>query len=124
MANICIIEDDQSFASALKRLMCTHHDVHCFSTVPEDPEAILSTSPDIIFLDAVLPGGLSRRFLAQLRTDQRVRSSAVILLSSHREMLKEANSLDSEREEFLKKPCTVRQVMAAVQRHLHRMQLQ
>lgn len=124
MARICIIEDDPSFASALERLMRPLHEVSRYDSAPKDPEAILASKPHIIFLDAMLPEQASTALLARLRSDERVQSSALILLSGHHEMLKEANQLEDEREEFLKKPCTVRQIMAAVQRHLRRLELE
>jgi len=118
MAQICIIEDDPAFSAALQRIISQEHEVHCFSEVPEDPEEILSLRPDIIFLDCMLPGETGPTFLQRLRSDDRTREVAVILMSAYHEMMEEARLMTHEYQEFLKKPCTIRQVMALVHRYV------
>lgn len=118
MARICIIEDDPLFASALKRIMADEHEVTTLSAVPKD-DTIFEAKPDLIFLDCMLPGESGPAFLARLRRDERTSKVSVILMSGYSEMIDEANRLEGEYEEFLKKPCTMRQVMAAVQRQLN-----
>jgi len=120
MAQICIIEDDPAFAAALQRIMSQDHDVHTFPAVPEDAEEIISKQPDIIFLDCMLPGESGPHFLSRLREDERTRKVPVVLMSAYHEMVEEARNMDDEYQEFLKKPCTIRQVMAVVQRYLDR----
>ncbi len=118
MAQICIIEDDPAFSAALQRIISQEHDVHCFSSVPEDPEVILSLHPEMIFLDCMLPGETGPTFLQLLRSDDRTREVVVILMSAYHEMVEEARLLTDDFQEFLKKPCTIRQVMALVHRYL------
>lgn len=118
MAQICIIEDDPAFAAALQRIMSQEHQVHCFSSVPDDPEEIIALKPDMIFLDCMLPGETGPHFLQRLREDDRTRKVAVILMSAYHEMMEEARLVTDEFQEFLKKPCTIRQVMALVQRYV------
>src|SRR6187549_1864391 len=118
MAQICIIEDDPAFSAALHRIMSQEHEVHCFPTVPEDAEQIISIKPDLIFLDCMLPGETGPHFLQRLRSDDRTRQVAVILMSAYHEMVDEAKTITDEYQEFLKKPCTIRQVMALVHRYL------
>lgn len=118
MAQICIIEDDPAFSAALQRIISQEHEVHCFSAVPDDPEEILSIRPDMIFLDCMLPGETGPTFLQRLRSDERTSKVAVILMSAYHEMMEEARLLTDDFQEFLKKPCTIRQVMALVHRYL------
>lgn len=120
MAQICIIEDDPAFSAALQRIMSQEHTVHAFQTVPDDPEQIISLKPDLIFLDCMLPGETGPHFLHRLRSDDRTKQVAVILMSAYHEMMDEAKQASDEYQEFLKKPCTIRQVMALVQRYLNR----
>lgn len=120
MAQICIIEDDPAFAAALQRIMSQDHEVHTFASVPENTEDIIGKKPDIIFLDCMLPGESGPHFLSRLREDERTRKVPVVLMSAYHEMVEEARSMNDEYQEFLKKPCTIRQVMAVVQRYLDR----
>src|SRR5687768_12797582 len=102
MAQICIIEDDPAFSAALHRIMSQEHEVQCFTSVPEDAEQILSSNPDIIFLDCMLPGESGPHFLQRLRSDDRTREVAVILMSAYHEMVEEAKTMVDDYQEFLK----------------------
>src|SRR5437868_224412 len=102
MAHICIIEDDPAFAAALQRIMSQDHQVHTFPTVPDNAEDVISVSPDIIFLDCMLPGESGPHFLSRLRADERTRSVPVVLMSAYHEMVEEARGAGNEYQEFLK----------------------
>ncbi len=97
--------------------MSPDHQVTCFSAVPENTEEVLGSNPDIIFLDCMLPGESGRNFQAPPRRRPHERC-AVILMSAYHEMMEEAKTMSHDFQEFLKKPCTIRQVMAVVQRYL------
>lgn len=118
MAHICIIEDDPAFAAALQRIMSQDHDVHTFPSVPDDAEQVISMKPDMIFLDCMLPGESGPHFLGRLRADERTRTVPIVLMSAYHEMMDEVKGTSPEFQEFLKKPCTIRQVMSVVQRFL------
>jgi two-component system, OmpR family, phosphate regulon response regulator PhoB len=120
MAKIIIIEDDPAFATALQRVIPEEHEVTLHPAVPEDDDLLFDAEPDLIFLDCMLPGETGPQLLERLRDDDRTRSVPVILMSGYEEMIDEAERLTGEYEEFLKKPCTMRQIMAVVQRHLGR----
>src|SRR5205814_1107965 len=94
------------------------HTVTVFPAVPENAEEVIALKPEIIFLDCMLPGESGPQFLQRLREDARTRSVSVVLMSAYHEMMDESKNMTHEFQEFLKKPCTIRQVMAVVQRHL------
>lgn len=118
MAHISIIEDDPSFAEALSRIVSAEHEVTLYDAVPENIGAFSTGLTDLLFLDCMLPGESGPEFLSRLRSHEASRKLPVILMSAHHEMMNEANALTGEFEEFLKKPCTMRQVIAVLQRYL------
>lgn len=118
MGLVVIIEDDPMFAAALERVISSEHEVKTFAAVPEDDSELLDSPPDMIFLDCLLPRESGLHFLERLRADPRTSRLPVVLMSGYEEMFHEAERLSGQFQEFLRKPCTMRQIMAVVQRYL------
>ena len=83
MTTALIVED-----SLTDRTLLTHHleqlGIQVFS-VESSEEAIVSikaTSPDLVFLDVVLPGQSGFEFCRDLKTDQRTQHIPIIICSS------------------------------------------
>lgn len=117
MARVCIIEDDLAFAAALRRVLSAEHSVTCFSSVPDDAEEFMSLNPEVIFLDCMLPGESGPEFLSRLRGDERTRNVAIIMMSAYHEMAEESHLAAFGYQEFLKKPCSIREIQAIVERY-------
>jgi DNA-binding response OmpR family regulator len=118
MGMIYIIEDDTAFAQALSKIVSTEHDVRVFDSVPETLSDFSAASPDLLFLDCMLPGESGPEFVKRLRENSDTSDLAIILMSAHHEMMNEANSVGGDRVEFLKKPCTMRQILAVMHKYL------
>jgi DNA-binding response OmpR family regulator len=118
LAKVVIIEDDPMFAAALERVISTEHDVKTYPAVPENDSELFDSPPDIIFLDCLLPRESGPHYLERLRAEPRTSKVPVILMSGYEEMFNEAERLSGHYQEFLRKPCTMRQIMAVVQRYI------
>jgi DNA-binding response OmpR family regulator len=118
MAKVCIIEDDPAFSAALERVISKSHTVYCFTNTPEDLDDILSLEPNLILLDCMLPGETGPNFLHRLRADDRGQTTPIVLMSAYHEVVEESKQVVDRYQEFLKKPCTIRQVLDVVHRHV------
>ena len=118
MGKVVIIEDDPTFAAALERVISSEHQVKTYGAVPEDDAELFDSPPDIIFLDCLLPRESGPHYLERLRAEPRTSSVPVILMSGYEEMFNEAERLSGQYQEFLRKPCTMRQIMAVVHRYV------
>lgn len=117
MPIICIIEDDPAFSAALERVMARHYTVHTMTRLPDDLAEMTRIAPDIIFLDCMLPGESGLDIVRRLRAADVVPHAGIILMSAYHDMLDKARDTDMAGLGYLRKPCTVRQVMELVHRH-------
>jgi len=109
-----IIEDDRDIAALFRHVL----DVAGYHTeiVLHGEEAIKrldSTQPDVVLLDLHLPGVPGEKILEQIRSDQRLKTTAVIVVTAHSES---AYILPVEPDLVLLKPVNLEQLSILVQR--------
>ena len=69
MADILVVDDDPSIATAFQRFLSNeHHDVRVANNAPDAYRAIAERRPDLVLMDVRLPGQDGLHALQEMRT--------------------------------------------------------
>lgn len=116
MAHVLIIEDHQNISLSLKDLIVKegHQVTICenLSQAREQFKSTVSTKPDLIILDWMLPDGQGLDFLIELRK-QSV-ATPVIFLTARAEVVDKVLGLEMGANDYLTKPFEPRELIARV----------
>ncbi len=113
MRHITIIEDEADIAGLL---------AHCFAcegfevTTANDGSAGLATihrhRPDLVILDLMLPQLSGWDVFSSLKADKTTEQIPVVILSANSDMSNRINLLEAGADDYIVKPCSVREVIA------------
>lgn len=115
---LLVVDDDVATIRQLGRLLSGFAQVS-FATSGEDALAMARTlRPDLILLDAEMPGLNGFEVFTALRTDPVTAAVPVVFATSHTEPEVEAEALRMGAADFISKPLVASQVLARVRRQL------
>lgn len=122
MSKVLIIDDDKFIIRVLSdRLISEGFEV----TTAMDSEtgliAVYESTPDIILLDVVLPGGKNGTEICRLlRNDTRTSHVPIIMLTSCRDTNDIVSGLEAGADDYITKPFDTHELVARMKTHLRR----
>ena len=117
-ARILFADDNADMRDYVTRLLSAHYEI---LSVP-DGEAALATArehnPDLILSDVMMPRMDGFALLQAVRSDERLKSIPVILLSARAGEESRIEGLQSGADDYLVKPFSARELLTRVRSHL------
>jgi len=117
-ARILWADDNADMRHYVARLLGGCYDVVAVRDGKAALEAALTTAPDLVLSDVMMPGLDGFALLKALRADERTRHLPVILLSARAGEEAAVEGLDSGADDYLVKPFSARELLARVRAHL------
>jgi diguanylate cyclase (GGDEF)-like protein len=117
-ARLLLADDNADMRRYIARLLNPYYDV---SAVPDGQAALevaLSTRPDLILSDVMMPRLDGFGLLRALRADERTRRLPIILISARAGDEAAVEGLDTGADDYLIKPFSARELLARVRAHL------
>jgi signal transduction histidine kinase len=111
-------DDNADMRDYVRRLLSERYDV---TAVPDGATALaaaFATKPDLVLSDVMMPGLDGFGLLRELRTDERTRTTPVILLSARAGEESSLEGLEAGADDYLVKPFSARELLARVHTHL------
>lgn len=121
VATVLVVDDDVNTLEAYAEfLRLNGFAVVTAGTGPEGLEIARTALPDVILMDAAMPGMEGWAAIKLLKADPRTQPIPVVVLTGHTQPADYARARDSGADAFLTKPCVpdelVRQLRKMVQR--------
>lgn len=122
MSKVLIIDDDKFIVRIVNdRLVKEGFQVTSAMDSISGLNAVYESTPDIILLDVVLPGGKSGTEICRLlRNDTRTSHVPIIMLTSRRETNDIVLGLDAGADDYMTKPFDPVELVARIKTHLRR----
>lgn len=118
-ARILVADDNADMRDYVRRLLAPKYDV----ITATDGESALAnardTRPDLILTDIMMPRLDGFGLLQAVRSDERLRTVPVILLSARAGEESRVEGLDAGADDYLIKPFSARELVARVESHLN-----
>jgi DNA-binding response OmpR family regulator len=119
MAKILVIEDALESAMLARRILVDkNHEVTLAATGEEGLHLARKLKPDMILLDLGLPDITAESIAEQLRTDENLSSTPVIVVSAWPEFEIRRITHDYGLDEYIRKPFDVDFFVGTIQNHL------
>lgn len=115
---LLLVDDDPIAIEMLSHMLAGFARLRFARTGPDALRLVRELSPDLMLLDAEMPGMGGIEVLQALRADAALCRVPVIVITSHRSAVLEASVFDNGAVDFLPKPLTAQQVIARVQAQL------
>ena len=116
--NILLVDDDRASIQLLGSILAKLGNVR-FATSGEDALRLVhDLIPDVILLDAEMPGMTGFELCRALKTDSDLEGVPVIFVTSHTEQEFEVSGFDEGASDFITKPVTASLVIARVKAQL------
>jgi diguanylate cyclase (GGDEF)-like protein len=117
-ADILLVDDDPGAMQLLSSILCAEGNIR-FATNGADALRIARTTrPDIILLDAEMPGMSGFKVLEALKAEPGLADVPVIFITSHSEAGFEVSALEMGAADYIGKPFKSSIVLARVKTHL------
>ena len=119
MKRILIIEDDPAISKGLKEsLEDEHYQVLTADDGKEGYDLASRENPDLILLDLMLPTMNGQEICRKLREDGMTMS--ILMLTSKREETDKVLGLELGADDYITKPCSLRELHARIKANLRR----
>jgi DNA-binding response OmpR family regulator len=119
MKRILIIEDDPAISKGLKEsLEDEHYHIFTASDGKEGYEMAGKENPDLILLDLMLPTMNGQDICRKLREDGM--TVPILMLTSKREETDKVLGLELGADDYITKPCSLREIHARIKANLRR----
>lgn len=115
---ILLIDDDAVSLQVLRRIFDAKTDLRFATNGADGLRIVREFLPDVILLDAEMPGTSGYEVCAQLKRDPLTADIPVIFVTSHTDAAHEVAALDLGAADFISKPVTETQVRARVKTQL------
>ncbi|MGQ3051910.1 MAG: response regulator [Roseateles sp.] len=115
---LLLVDDDPVAIEMLSHMLAGFARLRFARTGPEALRLVRERCPDLMLLDAEMPGMHGIEVLQALRADAKLCRLPVIVITSHRSAVLEASMFENGAADFLPKPLTAPQVIARVQAQL------
>lgn len=115
---VVVVDDSATVRAFFERIAATMGvEVKCFESAAESLGYLENASPDLVFLDIIMPDKDGLTFLQELRRSPRHRDTRFVVISSKdyaqdRSTAKELGALD-----FVPKPVTTQKIQELIARH-------
>src|SRR3989475_8803380 len=117
MPKVMVVDDAYSELQVMETILrSAGHDVVTYLDGDQLEEKIVKERPDVVLLDIVMPKRNGFEVLRALRKDDRTRQTRVIVVSSKNQESDRVWGLRQGADEYLPKPFTPDQLLAAVRR--------
>jgi DNA-binding response OmpR family regulator len=117
MAKVMVVDDAYSELQVMETILRSGgHDVVTYLDGDQLEEKIVKERPDVVLLDIVMPKRNGFEVLRAVRKDERTRPTRVIVVSSKNQESDRVWGLRQGADEYLPKPFTADQLLAAVRR--------
>ncbi|HYL19550.1 MAG TPA: EAL domain-containing protein [Burkholderiales bacterium] len=117
-ARILLADDNVDMRRHIARLLRRSYEVLVVADGEAALEAALSSPPDLVLSDVMMPRLDGFGLLKALRADERTRQLPVILLSARAGDEAAVEGLDAGADDYLVKPFSARELLARVRAHL------
>jgi DNA-binding response OmpR family regulator len=117
MPKVMVVDDAYSELQVMETILrLAGHDVVTYLDGDQLEEKIVKERPDVVLLDIVMPKRNGFEVLRALRKDDRTKLTRVIVVSSKNQESDRVWGLRQGADEYLPKPFTPDQLLAAVRR--------
>ena len=120
---ILLADDNADMRDYVRRLLAGSFDVESVADGRAALAAALSSPPDLVLSDVMMPGLDGFELLQALRADPATRELPVILLSARAGEEARLEGLEAGADDYLTKPFSARELVARVEAHLRLSQL-
>jgi signal transduction histidine kinase len=117
-ARVLVADDNADMREYLRSLLGAHWTVECVGDGAAALEAARARPPALVLTDVMMPGLDGFELLRELRTDERTRTTPVILVSARAGDESRVEGLDAGADDYLVKPFSARELLARVNAHL------
>ncbi|MBL8415615.1 MAG: phosphate regulon transcriptional regulator PhoB [Propionivibrio sp.] len=124
-ARILVVEDDPAITALIATTLA-----HAGYSVEKSVDAesawkrLVSSSPDAVLLDWMLPGMSGFQLLRRLRADMRMRDLPVVMLTARVDEVDKIAALEAGVDDYVTKPFSPRELVARVKAVLRRHEMQ
>lgn len=115
---IVVADDNADMRDYLTHLLREHYIVHAVPDGIEAIKAIRRLRPALVLADVMMPGLDGFGVLNEIRSDEALRSTPVILLSAHAGEESRVEGLQAGADDYLVKPFTAQELIARVIAHV------
>lgn len=120
-AQIFIIEDDLDICEILAyNLKQEDFDVQVFNDGKKGLEAIMSSPPDLVLLDLMLPGKSGMEVMRSIRSEEATADLPIIMITARSEEMDILHGLEQGADDYITKPFRIKEVIARVKALLRR----
>lgn len=117
--NLLIVDDDAVSRSLLARLLAQHgYKVHEVSSGEAVLQAVMDFSPELIFLDVLLPDTDGYQVCQRLKAEPGIRDIPVIFLSALGNSLEKVKAFESGAADYVTKPFQSQEVLARLRNQI------
>ena len=103
--HLLVVDDDLQVRGLVSRLLrVTGHTVEEAGSAEEAAQKLEKTTPDLILLDMQLPGKSGQQFLEEIRADDRLRLTPVVMITGAATPSRKVKAIEAGATDFLPKP--------------------
>ncbi len=118
---VLIVEDEEDILALLHfNLMKADFNVICASCGEEGLKSVISSQPDLVLLDLMLPGIDGLEICRRLRVDEETRNIPIIMLTAKGEESDVVKGLELGADDYVTKPFSIKVLLARIQAVLRR----
>ncbi len=118
---VLIVEDEEDILALLHfNLMKANFNVICASCGEEGLKSVISSQPDLVLLDLMLPGIDGLEICRRLRVDEETRNIPIIMLTAKGEESDVVKGLELGADDYVTKPFSIKVLLARIQAVLRR----
>ncbi len=115
---VLLAEDNADMRGYVSRLLSERYDITAVANGDEALRSAQANPPDLVLADVMMPGLDGFGLLSALRSDPRIATVPVILLSARSGEESRVEGLDAGADDYLTKPFSARELIARVTSHL------
>jgi DNA-binding response OmpR family regulator len=120
MGKVMVVDDADSAVTMMSTVLkSAGHVVVAYPDGEQLEEKVVTEQPDVVLLDIVLPKRNGYEILRSLKKDARTRRTPVVVVTSKNQASDRAWGLRQGADEYLAKPFTGAELLAAVKRFAH-----
>jgi two-component system, OmpR family, alkaline phosphatase synthesis response regulator PhoP len=121
MHRIFVVDDDTQMLGLIEQLLEREgYAVTTATTAQQVLDTIEDNLPDLIIIDAILPGMDGLKLCRQLRKNPKVAHLPVVFITGNDSPYTIAEALDAGGDDFIRKPFVMREFTARLRAHLRR----
>jgi two-component system, OmpR family, alkaline phosphatase synthesis response regulator PhoP len=121
MYKILVVDDDMQMLELISQLLEREgYDVQTAESAEDALVMVHRQVPDLLILDAVLPGVDGLALCRQLRRNPKVKDSPILFITGHDSPYSVTDALAAGGDDYILKPFAVRELTARLRAHLRR----